>query len=158
MFRTLRVVALALALGSCAPPVDLTTLLEVQEVSTGWADAGIVNGQNKLVPSISFRLKNISDQPLVALQVNAVFRQVTSPDAWGTQFIKVTGSEGLAPGATTEVLTASSDRGYTSTDPRAEMLNNSKFVEAKVELAAKHGSALLERIAEFPIERRLLTK
>ena len=43
--------------------------LQVQDVSTGWFDAGIVNGQNKLVPSITFRLKNISDQKLVVLQV-----------------------------------------------------------------------------------------
>ena len=55
----------------CAKPVDLTTGLRVQNVTTGWFDAGIVNGQNKLVPSISFTLKNVSDQKLIALQIKA---------------------------------------------------------------------------------------
>src|ERR1700730_8701155 len=66
----------------CAKPIDLTTGLRVQNVSTGWFDAGIVNGQTKLVPSISFTLKNVSDQKLVALQINAVFRRVTDKEEW----------------------------------------------------------------------------
>ena len=37
---------------SCSPPVDLSKGLQVQVVSTGWLDAGIVDGKNKLVPII----------------------------------------------------------------------------------------------------------
>jgi hypothetical protein len=57
------------------PAVDLTRGLEITDASTGWYDVGPVDGQNKLVPSIAFKLKNVSDQPLVSLQVNAVFRR-----------------------------------------------------------------------------------
>ena len=32
--------------------------LEVTDVSTGWYDAGVVDGKNKLVPSLTFRLRN----------------------------------------------------------------------------------------------------
>jgi len=53
--------------------VDLTKGLQILDVSTGWFDAGLVNGQNKLVPTISFKLKNVSDQKLSVLQVNVLF-------------------------------------------------------------------------------------
>ena len=147
-----------LSAGCGGPPVDLTKGLEIVDASTGWYDAGPVNGQNKLVPSITFELKNISDQPLVALQVNAVFRRVNDKDEWGSAYLAVTKSEGLQPGATSQPITINSQLGYTGTDPRAEMLKNSQFVDAKVDIFAKYASLQWVRIGERPIERRLITR
>jgi len=144
--------------GACGPTVDLATNLEVLDVTTGWFDAGIVNGQNKLVPSVSFALKNKSDQKLVVLQINALFRRLADKDEWGSGFVPVTGSEGLPPGATSPSFTLKSQRGYTSTDSRQDMLHNSHFVDAKVEISAKYGSQQWTRVAEYPIARVLLTK
>src|ERR1700730_5113190 len=113
MSRCARLLLLGLVVcAGCAKPVDLTTGLRVQNVSTGWFDAGVVNGQNKLVPSISFKLKNVSDQTLTVLQVNVLFKQITDPKEWGNGFLAVVGSSGLAPGSTTERLTIKSDKGY----------------------------------------------
>jgi hypothetical protein len=153
------VVLLLLACAACSPPVDLTTSLEVRDVSTGWYDAGIVNGQNKLVPSITFALKNNSGQPLVSLQINAIFRRMTETDEWGSGFETAAGSDGLAPGAVTLPVTIRSPRGYTgSNESREEMLRNSHFVDAVVELFAKYGSVQWKRIGQYPIARQLLTK
>jgi hypothetical protein len=128
-------------------------------VDSGWFDAGIVNGQNKLVPTVIFTLKNVSDQKLVALQINAIFRRVTENEEWGSAFMTVAGSEGLAAGATTPPLTAKSQLGYTgSGQSRQEMLQNSQFTDAKVELFAKYASTQWARIGTYPITRRLLTK
>jgi hypothetical protein len=148
-----------IACAACGPTVDLSKGLEVQEVTSGWFDAGIVNGQNKLVPSISFRLKNISDQRLAVLQVNVLFRRVTEKEEWGSGYLPVIGSEGLAPGAVTSPLTVRSQNGYTGSDQtRDDMLHNSHFVDAEVELFAKYGSTQWKRIGEYPVTRRLLTK
>jgi hypothetical protein len=150
------VAALTLA---CGPNVDLAKGLAVEVVKTGWYDAGIVNGQNKLVPSVEFRLKNVSGQRLSTLQVNALFRRVTEPDEWGSAFMTAVGSSGLAPGVTTEILTLRSQLGYTGADQsRQEMLKNSHFVDAKVELFAKYGSTQWVRVGEYPIVRELITK
>ncbi len=143
----------------CDTPVDLVSGLQVQNPSTGWFDAGIVNGQNKLVPSVAFTLKNVSGQHLIALQINAIFRRVTEKTEWSTKFITVTGSPGLAPGATTEPLTIRSPLGYTGSDQtREDMLANSHFVDAEVELFAKYGSIQWKRIGEYPVARRLITR
>jgi len=153
------ILCLLLFSSGCGPTVDLAKGLELVDVSSGLFDAGIVNGKAKLIPSISFRVKNISDQKLLVLQVNALFRRVTEKDEWGSGFVTAAGSEGLAPGATTQPVTLKSDRGYTGTDQtRQQMLENKYFVDAKVELSAKYGSAQWVRIGDFPIKRVLIVK
>ena len=150
--------ALLVAAVSCAPPVDLTTNLQVLDVSTGWFDAGIVNGQNKLVPTITFKLKNLSDQKLAVLQANVLFHRVSDPTIeWGAGFLSVTGSEGLAPGAETKPLTVKSNLGYTGSDQtRQEMLQNKAFIDATVQVFAKYGAEQWVKKGEYPVERRLL--
>jgi len=148
------------AQGACGPTVDLTKGLKINIVETGWYDAGIVNGLNKLVPSVTVTLTNVSDQPLPSLQLNASFRRVSEPDKeWGSRFLTAAGSSGLAPGATSDKLVLRSDLGYTGSDQsRQEMLQNSHFVDAKVQLTAKYSNIQWVRMGEFPIERTLLTK
>jgi hypothetical protein len=143
----------------CGPKVDLTKGLQVDVVKTGWFDVGIVNGQNKLVPSATFTLKNLSDQKLAALQVNALFRRVNENEEWGSGFLTVVGSEGLAPSATTPPITIRSQLGYTGSDQsRQEMLQNSHFVDAKMELFAKYASTQWIKVGTYPIARKLMTK
>src|SRR5258708_6049746 len=152
------VLASGLLGSACRAAVDLKNGLQIELVSTGWFDAGIVAGQNKLVPTVSFRLKNLSDQKLNVLQVNALFRRVAENDEWGSGLLTVARSDGLAAGATTPVLTIRSPLGYTGTESRAEMLKNSQFVDAKVSLFAKYGSAQWTSVVEVPIVRQLITK
>jgi hypothetical protein len=160
--RALRCCALLVAgvlVSSCGPTVDLSKGLQVTVVDTGWFDAGIINGQNKLVPSVTFKVKNVSDQNLVSLQVNALFRRVTEKDEWGASLLNVAGSAGLPPGQESNTFTIRSPLGYTGSDQsRQEMLANSHFVDAKVELLAKYGSTQWKPIGEYPIRRKLIEK
>jgi hypothetical protein len=150
---------IALFSAGCGPNVDLTKGLKVNVINSGWYDDGIVNGKNRLVPSITVTLTNVSDQKLPVLQLNALFRRVSELDEWGSAFFTVSGSEGLAPGATTPALTIRSDHGYTGADQsRQDMLANSHFVDAKVELFGKYGSAQLIKLGDYPITRELITK
>jgi hypothetical protein len=149
---------LSLAVAGCGPTVDLSQNLQVLDVSSGWHDAGIVDGKNKLVPSITFKFKNNSDQTLSSLQVNALFRRVNEAEEWGSGFLSVIGSEGLVPGATSNPITVNSNLGYTGTEPRADMLKNEYFVDAKVDLFAKYGPAQWTKVGEYPIERQLLAQ
>ena len=144
---------------ACGPTVDLTKGLQVTIANSGWYDLGIVNGQNKLVPTVTFTLHNTSDQKLVTLQINALFRRVTENTEWGSGFLTVVGSQGLAPGATTDPITIKSQLGYTGSDQsRQEMLQNTHFVDAKVELFGKYASTQWVRLGSFPITRQVLTK
>ena len=159
MRATFLALALSLASAGCGGPViDLAQNLKVVDVSTGWKDEGVVDGdKNKLVPTAQFKLQNNSAQTLKVLQVNAVFRYVDAK--WIDEHYKpVTGSEGLAPGQTSETIVVKSNFGYKGTEPRAVILQNSHFVDAKVEIFAKYGSQQWKRIAEYPIERKLIER
>ena len=159
MMRALLIGLAALVLSGCGgPPVDLSQGLQVVDLASGWFDLGVVDGKNKLVPSVTFKVKNVSDQTLKVLQVNVVFRRVGDPTDWGDGFRKVTGTEGLAPGATSDALTIDSSLGYTGGDARADMLKHTQFVDATAHVAAKYGSTQLKAIGEFPIARQLLTR
>lgn len=140
---------------ACAPPVDVAKAVHVEAVSTGWFAAGVVGGKNKIVPAVSFKLNNVSGQTLAALQVNAVFRRAGSNEEIGAEFRPVSGSGELAAGATTDTITLKAPLGYTGTDPHEALLQNSQFVDAKIELFVKSGSAQWTRVGEYPIARQL---
>src|SRR5438067_9792740 len=126
-------IATALACAACGPHVDLATALAPQSVTTGWADAGTVAGKNKIVPVVSFRLKNVSDRELAAVQVNAVFRRINDPGEWSSGFLPNVAKE-IPAGTETAVRTVAGQQGYTGTDDHDAMLHNSHFVDAKAEL------------------------
>ncbi|MGQ0732413.1 MAG: hypothetical protein ACT4QD_02025 [Acidobacteriota bacterium] len=139
--------------------VDPTAVLEPVEVTTGWFDAGIVEGgMNKLVPSISLKFRNKSTDPIRSVQVNAVFRRVNEAEAWGEHYGWAVERDPLAPGSATEEIVLRSELGYTGEEPRMQMLQNREFVDAKVEIFLKQGSRVWAKLAEFPINRHLLTQ
>jgi hypothetical protein len=141
-----------------AASTDISKLLVPTDVTTGWYDAGIENGMNKLVPSMTLTLKNVSRVPVSQVQLNAVIRRTGETEEWGGAYIRAIGSEGLAPGASTKPIVLRSNLGYTGVEPRNVMLKNSLFVDARVQLFAKYGGANWVKLAEYPIARELITQ
>ena len=141
MRRLALVAAVALLVGGCGSNFDVEKVLKISEVHTGWYDAGIQEGKNKLVPSISFKLQNLSDGTVDSVQVNAIFRRVGEPEAWGEHFATAIDRDGLpAHQVTPGYVVLRSNLGYTGAESRLQMLQNKQFVDAKVEVFGKHGS------------------
>ena len=151
------VLAVAL-LSACGHNFDVEKVVKVTDVHTGWYDAGIYEGKNKLVPSVSLKLQNISNESVESVQVNAIFRRVGEAQAWGEHFVRAIDDQGIAPGQIGGSLVLRSNLGYTGTESRLQMLQNSQFVDAKVEIYGKHGSRTWQKLAEYPIDRQLLTQ
>ena len=151
------VVALAAVLTACKSR-EVEKVLKVAEVNTGWYDVGVVSGQNKLVPSVTFQLRNVSNDSIENVQILAVFHLQDEAESWGERLIRGVGSDGLAAGATGRTLVVRNERGYTGSEPRAQMLKNKLFVDTKVDLFARHGSRTWMKIGAFPIDRKLLTE
>ncbi|GMV20558.1 MAG: hypothetical protein AB7P34_15965 [Vicinamibacterales bacterium] len=156
-----------LALAVCAPlvavsgcnSVDLKTAVEVTDVSSGYHDAGVTDlGDNKLVPSFTFRLKNVSTDALSSVEVITYFWGEKDGRPLELDEIIITGisSDGLAPGASTEPLVVRSKQGFTlQQQARSELFNHSMFRDVTVKLLLKRGGRLVPA-GEFTIERRLL--
>jgi hypothetical protein len=151
------VVVLLLVSGCGAREVEKD--LAITDVHTGWYDAGIVNGQNKLVPSISLKLQNVSPEQIARVQINAVFKRLDGENKeWDAHFVRGIGPDGLAPGEKGGELVLRSERGYTGQQSRIQMLQNKAFIDAKVEIFGKHGSRFWVKLGEFKIDRQLLTE
>lgn len=147
-----------LATAGCNRAVDLATALQVTDVSTGWFDSGVVNGQNKLVPSVTFRLKNASDARLRGVQLNTLFVLLPENEEWDATLNQGVLGDGLQAGASTNAITVRGKVGFTSPQPRAEMLQHRLFKDVDVRIFAKHGSAQWIRLGEYRVARQLLTR
>ncbi len=156
--------ALILPVLSCAPRIDVKKDIRVVDVTSGWYDAGIIKDaegeKNKLVPAISFRLKNVSsDKTVSTLQVNAVYHRVIEPQLeWGTTWVSAISAPGLGPGATSQPLVLRGDRAYLGLQPRLQMLQNREFVDATVDILAKYNADQWVKLGTFPVTRQLLTQ
>ncbi len=142
--------------GACGKAVDLKQVLQVKDVSTGWFDAGIVAGKNKLVPSVTFRLGKPADVDLSSVALNMVFKY--DGDAEGDDVYVQ--SVPFATPAETAPITVRSTYGYTADPPqtRLEMLKNSHFRDMSVQIFAKQSSSQWVELGSARIARQLLTQ
>jgi hypothetical protein len=162
-FASLLLVAgVALAASSCTNPVDLKQAVEVTETSSGWFDAGIVDGKNKLVPSVTFRLRKKPDADLKSVSLNVVFRKVPLPgtnveEDFQDVFLQ---NVPFSEGNQTALLVVRAENGYTGEPPqgRLEMLQNSQFRDARGRVFAKHSGSQWIELAAVDIQRQLLTR
>ena len=158
MCRPLALAVFVVTLAGCnsVKPVEV---LEPIDVTTGWYDAGILeDGKNKLVPSVSLKLRNKSAEPIDGVQINAIFRRVNEKEMWGEHYGWAVQRDQLAPGQATKDLVLRSALGYTGEQPRMQILQHKDFLDAKVEIYLKKGSQVWAKLGEFPIERQLLTQ
>src|SRR6185436_10865143 len=159
MARRLALPLIALFLLAACESREVEKDLKIVDVHTGWYDAGVIaGGQNKLVPSVSIGLQNVSDRDIASVQLNAVFKRAGEDTAWGEHFIRAIDTDGLKAGSTTGNIVLRSSLGYTGSQSRIQMLQNKDFVDARVEIFGKHGSRTWVKMGEYQIYRQLLTE
>ncbi|HVW04318.1 MAG TPA: hypothetical protein VHB78_04880 [Vicinamibacterales bacterium] len=143
------------ASGGCGLGVDLEKALSVTDVTSGWYDFGLVGGLNKMVPQVSFRLKNVAEKPITQVQLIVSFWQDGADGELDSKNVDGIGSTAVTPGNATDAIMVRSDTGYTLEQPRNELFTNSQFKDFTAKVFAKRDGKIV-RLGEFKIERRLL--
>ena len=141
----------------CTKPVDLKQTVQVVDPAGGWFDAGVQNGKNKLVPSVTFRLKkSAADVKLSSLSLNLTFIFVDTQEHADDVFVQNVRFDGPE----TAPIVVRSQWGFTGEPPqtRAEMLKNSHFRDMEVQIFAKQSSAQWVELQRVKIARQLLTE
>ncbi len=159
MIRRTTIVALALLgafASACGPRVELKQSLQVTDVSSGWFDAGIQNGKNKLVPSVTFKLKKNPGVSLSSVSLNLAFTFVGATDHIDDVYVQSVDFQGDE----TKPVTVRTQWGYTGDPPqtRVEMLQNSHFQDMEVQIFGKQSSSKWVELQRVPIARQLLTQ
>ncbi|HET7218300.1 MAG TPA: hypothetical protein VFJ02_09630 [Vicinamibacterales bacterium] len=149
------------ATASCSPTVDLKQTLQVTDINGGWYDAGIVDGKNKLVPTISFRVRKPADVKLRSLSLNVIFKRVSADKKEEEDLDEVfLQTVEFSEGNATPLLTVRPEHGYTGDAPqtRAEILQHSQFKDARAVVFAKQSSTTWVDLLRQDIPRVLLPK
>jgi hypothetical protein len=155
--RRLFVLAAPLLLaGGCALSASVPEAIEVFDVKTGYDDGGRASGQNRLLPTIAFKVRNRAGRPIHSVQFNAVFRVIGDPEELGAQLIQGIGYSGLSPGQVAGPFTLRSMFGYSGEQARIEMFQHASFQDVQVQLFAKQGGNQWVKLSELVVERQLL--
>lgn len=154
--RRLLIATAALLLVACGQPVDLKTSLQVTDLATGWYDAGIVDSKNKLVPSITFRLKNTSPSELPYVSMNLVFRNLVTSETHEEVFkqrLPLTNNQ-------SELITIRAQNGAVGEPPqsRQEMLQNSNFQDMEAVILVRQSASQWVELHRVRVERQLVTQ
>ena len=159
---SLLLVALAASAASCHRSVDIKEALEVVDASSGWFDAGIVEGKNKIVPSVTFKLRKKPGANLSVIALNIAFRYVPAPgsnveEPWEDFFLQ---RAEFKDGNETDPLVVRLPNGYTGEPPqsRLEMLKNSQFRDVRARIFAKYSSSQWVEIGAVDVQRQLLVR
>jgi hypothetical protein len=155
--RLLLVTLLGTLVAGCARPVDLKQALQVSDLTTGWFDAGIVEGKNKLVPSLTFRLRKAPGVEIPALSLNIVFKAAGDTEDWDDVFVQ---RVDFSDGSQTAPLVVRPGKGYTGDPPqsRSDMLKNTQFRDLNAKIFAKQSSTQWIELQQVKIERLILTQ
>jgi hypothetical protein len=155
-------IALAAAGASCNRSVDIKDAIEVVETSSGWYDAGVVEGKNKIVPSVTFRLKKKGAADVAGVALNVVFRHPAPPGAnveedWDEVFLQRVEFGGADQ---TEPLTVRTEKGYTGDPPqsRLDILRHSEFRDVRARIYAKFSASQWVEIGTVDVQRQLLVR
>src|SRR6185503_19352874 len=160
-------VVLAVLTAGCSRPIDLKQVLQVTDVTGGYRDVGIVEGRNKVSPSITFRIKKSIDDDIRPLSLNVVFKKLPPPgvavppgspaeEDWDETFVQSVPFEGNQ----TALLTIQTKAGYTGDPPqsRADILKHSQFRDVRVHVFAKRSASQWVEIATYDIPRQVLAQ
>ncbi|MEO7191236.1 MAG: hypothetical protein ABI051_09285 [Vicinamibacterales bacterium] len=150
-------VALALSfvgLAGCGPGADITKLA-VTDVFSGFYDFGVVEGANKLVPSLSFRLKNTGPAPINEVQLTVSFWMAEADGESDSKEVRGIGSGDLGPGAASDPILVRADWGYTIQQPRAELFTHHLFKDVTAKIFAKRGGKIVP-IGEFKLDHTII--
>ncbi len=156
--RSALIVVLSLVALSCGGTVDVKETFAVSDVSGGWFDAGILDGKNRLVPSLTFRLQKKTAADVSSPSLNILFKRLVGGEELEFEDVFMQRVE-FTQGTSTDLLTVRPKAGYAGEgqQSRADMLNNSHFVDVRAIIFAKSSSNWIE-LARYDIPRQLLTK
>jgi hypothetical protein len=164
-FSRLGLVLAVSAAAACGPPIDLTKALEVVDVQTGYYDDGVQTRNlgdgrppvpaNVLKPSITFKLKNVSAQPLTSVQLMASFWKDGEDGEWDSVMATGISTHALAPGDSTPPITLKSNVAYNVEGARMSLFTDHRYVPVTLKLFGKRGGGLY-RLGEHKIAQVIL--
>ena len=136
--------------------IDIASSVRVEDVSGGWFETDAGFGRTRLLPTITFQLRNVSAAPLSSVQVNVLFRRVGDNSTWSDVYRRAVTSTALEAGTSTAPIVVESPVGYTGDEAAPRLLAHSLFIDTEVAIYARHGSNGWTYLGEYPLPRQIV--
>ncbi len=153
------VISLGLGFAACAKaPSDnqVKAMMQITDVSTKWVSKLYQPWPPKLilVPTVSFRVKNLSDKPLTYVNFNAIFKFKGDTANLGDNFLAAIRSTPVPPGQLSPPITLKSNFGSEGRS-LATFQNNPQWRQVEVKIFAQtHGSRLVP-LGQWDVSREI---
>lgn len=160
----LRILLLSLVIGAVllvrsafraqVSPEEIERSLKVVESESIWVDKESEEpGKISIVPSVTFRVKNVGKRPLASLKFIGIFEIIEGGEQIGDGNIPQLENP-LNPGETSPSLTITSRYGYSASSKEAFLSNSAEWKAVRVRLLARKNSAP-GKIGTFEISRSI---
>jgi hypothetical protein len=148
----------SLLLSSCkgVSPEELKASLEIADVSSKWVAKTYQPWPPKLVlvPTISFRVRNISAKPINYLNFNAIFKSRDELENMGDNFLAAIRKEPIPPGGTSDVITLKSNYGVEGKS-LAQFKDNPQWKPVICRLFVQSKGSVHVLLGEYEISREI---
>lgn len=147
----------ALLAVSCTTP-EPKALLKVTDLETYWVLDYSRTETRFLAPAVRFRVENISNETLLAVDATASFFREGTTDSWGSGFFRLTeGRKTLTPGEKV-LVTMSSDARYSIVGVPETAFAHPTFKPVRSKFFLRVGSSPWVEFGQTPIENVLGSK
>ena len=147
-----------LFLSSCKglSPEELKGSLEIVEMSSKWVAKTYQPWPPKLVlvPTVSFRVKNISGKPLNYLNFNAIFKFRDDLENLGDNFLAAIRKEPIPPGEMSQVITLKSNFGVEGTS-LAKFQDNPNWKTVICKLFVQSKGSIHVLLGEYEVSKEI---
>jgi len=137
---------------------QLRNSIEISNIESIWVKNGISADKGVkriiLVPTISFKIRNVGKTELKFLSLVGVFRFYDTDKFLG-EGNKMVLKDGLKPGKLSDKIRIISDRGYRATSINAFVDNDKEWKTTFVNIFAKLGGYKYVKLKKFNISRRI---
>ena len=141
----------------CRSQVALDKVVTISASSSGYTDMGLVNGESKLVPTATIRVKNTGTETLAGFQLSAAFWRVGEDGQKDELLLPHLVAKDLAPGAESDPILIRANFGYTLAGARADFFAHTMFVDFTIRVFGKVSGRLV-KIGEVTVDRKILPK
>ena len=139
-------------------PEEIKAMIEIVDVETKWVDKVYQPWPPKLilVPTISFKVKNISDKPINYINFNAIFKFKDETENLGDNYLAAIRKEPIMPGETSKTITLKSNFGVEGKslasfkdNPQWRLVSVRLFVQSKGSVHVLLGEWDVSRAIDF---------
>ncbi|MFO7979366.1 MAG: hypothetical protein R6V00_00860 [Candidatus Aminicenantes bacterium] len=154
------VLIILISLGSsCAKsiaPEELKSSIELIDIETRWEKKYYQPWPPKLTlaPAISFKVKNVGEEPLSYVYFNGIFRFIGEKENLGDNFLAGIHGDPLNPGEVSEEITLQSNFGVEG-DNVEHFKNNPEWKTAEVRIFAKSKGSQYILLGTYTISKKI---